>query len=95
MSQHIIQYNHFSKQLYLPMFIKMNHCFGLKSLASAILSVLDTHLLSRYSVVVLCHGDPAALSLQDQLFCLLQQFIDGVDVGVDQLKALDLGKGGS
>jgi hypothetical protein len=66
-----------------------------RPLASAILSVLDTHLLSRYSVVVLCHGDPAALSLQDQLFCLLQQFIDGVDVGVDQLKALDLGKGGS
>ena len=37
-----------------------------------------------------CHGDPVALVLHT-----LQQFINGVDVGVGQLKALDLGLGGS
>lgn len=41
------------------------------------------------------HGDPAALHLQAWSLHALQQFIDGVDVGVGQPKALDLGLGGS
>lgn len=46
----------------------------------------------RYPVVALCHGDPVALVLQGGLLHLLQQLhIDGVNVGVGQLKALDLG----
>ena len=35
------------------------------------------------------------MDLQDQYFHVLQQLIDGVDVGVGQLKALDLGLGDS
>ena len=48
-----------------------------------------------YTFVSLCHGDPTTLDLQDQPFHILWQFIDGVDVGMGQLKALDLGLGGS
>ena len=43
----------------------------------------------RYPVVALCHGDPAALDLQDWPLHMLQQFIDEVDVEVGQFKALD------
>ena len=49
----------------------------------------------RYSVVAQCHGDPAVLVLQDKPLHVFQQFIDGVDGGVGQLKALDLGLCGS
>ena len=49
----------------------------------------------RYPVVVLGHGDTAALDLQDQPLHSLQQFIDEANVGVHQLRALDLGFGGS
>ena len=52
-------------------------------------------LLLVYSVVTLCHQVPAALDQQDRLFYVLQRFTDDVDVGVRQLKALDLGLGGS
>jgi len=45
----------------------------------------------RYPAVALCHRDFAALDLQGRPFQMLQQFIDEVDVGVGQLKALDLG----
>lgn len=45
----------------------------------------------RYFVVFLCYGDPAALEKQDELFHMFQQIINGVDVGLDQLKALYLG----
>jgi hypothetical protein len=40
-----------------------------------------TRTVLRYPVVALCHGDPVALVLQNQPFYMLQQFIDGVDVG--------------
>lgn len=40
---------------------------------------------------VLCHGDPGALDLWDQNLHLLQQFFDGVDVGMGRLIALVLG----
>ena len=49
----------------------------------------------RHRVVALGHGAPAALDLQDWTVHTLQQFIDGVDVGVNRLKALHLGLGDS
>ena len=54
-----------------------------------------TRIPLRYPVVALCHGGPAALDLQDWSLHSLQQFIDGVDVVVGRLRALDLGLGGS
>ena len=42
-------------------------------------------------VVALYHGDPATLDLQDQPRHSLQHIINGVGVGVGQLRALDLG----
>ena len=44
----------------------------------------ETHL--GYFVVVLCHGDPAALVLQDWPHQMLQQFIDGLDDGLGNSK---------
>lgn len=35
-----------------------------------------------YSFLVLCHGNPAALDLQDLPFHIIQMIMDGVDVGV-------------
>ena len=35
-----------------------------------------------YSLAVLCHGDPTTLDLQDWPLHKLQQFVDGIDVGV-------------
>ncbi|KAL6031843.1 hypothetical protein STEG23_030819, partial [Scotinomys teguina] len=49
----------------------------------------------RYPVVALCHGGPSALILLDQFLHVLQQFIDGMGVGLDQLIALVLGLGGN
>lgn len=46
-------------------------------------------------VAALCHGDPAALVLQGWPLNMLEYFIDGFDVGVSQLKTLDLGLSGS
>ena len=43
-----------------------------------------------YVVVALCHGDPAALGLQDQPLHVLQQIRGGVGVG-GQLLTLVLG----
>ena len=54
-------------------------------------SVLGTP--SRCSVVAPCCGDPAALGLYVWPLPQLQQFIDEVNVGVRQLKAMDLGLG--
>lgn len=74
----------------------MSHCSGLRLLVSATLSILDLIGTSiRHPVVVLCHGDATGLILQDWPLHMLQQFLDGVDGGVVQLKALDLGHGGS
>ena len=43
-----------------------------------------------YPVVALCHGDPAALEQQDWPWHDSQSFTKDVDVGVGQLRALDL-----
>lgn len=48
-----------------------------------------------YSVVALCRGDPEALDLQNWPFPTLQQFIEEIDFGVDQLEGLDPRLGGS
>lgn len=40
------------------------------------------------------HGDSAALVSQDQSLYVLQQVIDGVEVRVGQLQALEMGLGG-
>lgn len=47
-----------------------------------------------YPVVVLCHGDPAALDKQDQPFRVSQLFAD-IYLRVGQLRALDLCLDGS
>ena len=49
----------------------------------------------RCPLVVLSHGDPAALVLQCLPLHTLPHFIDGIDTGVEQFKALDLGPGHS
>lgn len=46
-------------------------------------------------VVVLSHGDSVAMFLQEWSLYMLQQVIDEIDVGACQLKALDVGLGGS
>jgi hypothetical protein len=46
-------------------------------------------------VVIPYHGDPAVLDLQDQPLYKIQQFTNGVYVGLGQLKVLDLSLGGS
>lgn len=43
-----------------------------------------------YPAVVLSHGDPAAIILPDKSHHTLRQVIDRVDVGVDQLKSLNV-----
>lgn len=74
----------------------MSHGCSVRSLASATRSIPDPHGTPlRCLVVALCHGDPGALDQQGQALHMLQQFIDGAVVGMGQLKALDLGLGGS
>ena len=46
-----------------------------------------------YLPVTLCHGDPAALGLQDPSLHTPQQIIDGMDIVVSQPKALGFGPG--
>ena len=54
-----------------------------------------TSTLLSISAVALSHGDPAATVPQDQSLHTLQQVIDGVDIGVCLLQALDVCLGGS
>jgi hypothetical protein len=79
------------------MFMVVRHWSSSRPLASATLSKLTVHwcFTLGYPVVALYHDDHAALGQQDWPFQILQQFIDGVDAGVGQLIALDLGQGGS
>lgn len=70
-------------------------CFKVSDFCYTINTGYWLRLLSDNPVVVLYHRDPAALVLWDKLLHTLQQLIDGIDVGVDQLKTLDLSLGGS
>lgn len=77
----------FIKTVLLKIFIAMTHWSGFKPLASATLSILDSHLTPlRYPVVGLCLGDSAALVMQDLTLHISQQFINGVDVGMTNIK---------
>ena len=79
-----------STHLYLQMLTVMSHWAVLRPLASATPSIPDPHWdSSQMSCCCPCHGAPAALALQDWSFHLLQQIIDGIVVGVRQLKSLD------
>ena len=65
----------------------MPHWSGFKPLASATLSILHSHLTPlRYPVVALCLGDSAALVMQDLTLHISQQFTNGVDVGMTNIK---------
>lgn len=87
--QCVPRYTLLSTHLYLQMIIAMSHW-------SVTLLILDSHRTPlRYPIVAPCHGYPAALDLQARPFHMLQQIIDGVDAGVGEPKALDLGLGGS
>jgi len=76
----------------------MSHWSGSRPLVSATPSILTGTPLcdnNSYPAVALCHGDPAALDLQDWPLHMLQHLTDGVDFGVSQLKAPGLDLGGS
>jgi hypothetical protein len=97
-SQCVPQYTLLSIHLCLQIFIAVTHWSGLRPLAAATLSVLDPHISRTplaHPIVALYHGKPAALDLQDQHLHTLQQIIDGADIGVGRLKALDLALSGS
>jgi hypothetical protein len=76
------------KQFYLQMLIAMSYLCVLRPLASATLSILDPHrgLLSDIPLLPCVMEILQLWFLQDQLFHMLQQFIDGVDVRVGQLQ---------
>lgn len=81
------------KQPFGQIFITVSHWSVLRPLASVTLSILDCDwTLLRYPEVTLCFGDHVDLV---QPLYALQHFIDGADVGVEQLKALDLNLDGS
>jgi hypothetical protein len=73
-------------------FLANVHCNVIATpLAFATLSKLNPHKDSfQISCIFPVSGDPAAFILQDWPLHVLQQFINEVDVGVGQLKALDL-----
>ena len=86
-----------STHLYLQMFIAMSYWSVSRPWASLLhyLYWILTGTPLGYFAVALCHGGPAALILQDQPLHMLQRAIDAVDDGVEQLRAPDLGLGGS
>ena len=59
--------------------------------ASGFCYSINTRTPFGYPVVALCHGDPAALALQDQPLQTLQHFIDGADGALGLLKVLGCG----
>lgn len=80
----------------MQIFIAASHWSGLRPLASVTLSTQDHDWTPlRYLKVTLCFGDHVALVLEDQPLHALQHFINRTDIGPGQLKALDLGLGGS
>ena len=95
MSWRVPWYTLLPQQLHLQMSTAMSHwCVqGLWLLLHCQYWILSQVPL-RCPAVALCHGDPTALVLQDQLLYKLQQFIYGVDGRVDQLKALGLSLSG-
>ena len=73
------------------MFIAVSHWSGLRPLASATLSILDSHRDSSWlSIAVPCCGDPTVLDLRNCPLHMLQKLLDGVRIGVSQPIGLDL-----
>jgi hypothetical protein len=73
------------------MFTAMSHWSDLRSLALPHHQYWDlTGTPLGYPAVALCDGDPVALDLQNQPLLMLEQLMDEVDIGVGQLKTLDL-----
>lgn len=74
--------------------VQCRHWSGLRPLNSATLSTLDPHRDSP-GISYCCPGSQksCSLDLKDQTLHMLQHFTDGVAIGVEQLKALDLGPG--
>ena len=95
MSQCVLQHTLLSTHLHLQMFSAVSHWSGSRSLASLYYQywILPRTLLCCCPVSY--NFDPAALDLQGWSLQRLQQFTDWVDVGVGQLKTLDLGLGSS
>lgn len=96
LSQRFLDYTVLSTHIYLQMFIAASHWSELRPLASSTSSILDPHQESSWisCCCPVCHGDPAALDLQNQPFQPPQQFIDEVDIGMGQLKVLNMDMGG-
>lgn len=57
-------------------------------------NVISGSGISLIFLVVLCHGQPVALDLQDEPLSVLQEFLNGVEVEMDQLRELEPGLGG-
>lgn len=86
----ITQYIPLPQQLNLQMFIAVSVWSGSRPLASITPSTLNPHWAPLGYSVILCSGDLPALDLQDPPLHRLQQFLVGADIGVDQLRVLDL-----
>lgn len=93
LSQCVMQYSLLPPHLYLQRLIAISHLSGLRLRASASYQywVFVRNPLG-YPAIAVCHGFAAVFGSVSHM---LQQFKDGVDNGVIQLKALDLSLGGS
>lgn len=81
-------------QLSLQVFIAMIHWSGLRLRNSTTCSMLATpRTLRGHSVGALCCGHPAALGLWVRFLHMVQQIVDGMDVGLGQVITLGLGLG--
>lgn len=86
-----------SIQLYFQMFIAMSHCsvLGASGFFYPSYTGSSWRILS-YIVFPLYPIDPVTLILQAWPFHVLEQILDGVDVGMGYIhKVMDLGLGGS
>jgi hypothetical protein len=74
----------------IALLINVHQMSHLSDLRPLVLLHHQYWILSRtplgYAVSALCHRDPAALVLQEGPLDTVQLFIDGLDVGVGQLK---------
>lgn len=94
---HFIPYILLPKQHYMQMFTEISHWSGSGPAASAILPVLDSYWdSSQCFIVALCHGNPAALHLQDMHAPLPAPAVHRQgECCMNQIGVLGLGLGGS
>lgn len=86
-SRCITQYISFCSPSLLQVFIVLSHCSGLRPMTSTP-SILDPQCDSSWLSCCPVSWRSYGFESQDWLLYLLLQFIDGVDAGVGQLKAL-------